>query len=162
MMRMPPAEYHPLYLGGIERFNRRDYFESHEVWEDLWNVECGPAKRFYQGLIQAAVALHHLTNGNHNGADKLLARCCRHLGPYRPKYMGLDVERFLAELAECCSSQPEGRGCQDRVLLERVPQIALDAPASEMPHAEASRSAQEGTNDNPRLNAEFGRKHGSF
>lgn len=125
---MPPDDYHPLYLGGIERFNRRDYFESHEVWENLWNVERGPAKKFYQGLIQAAVALHHLANGNHRGADKLLARCRWHLSPYRPKYMGLDVERFLAQMADCFAGRPEGCGCRSQACLEQVPQISLDAP----------------------------------
>jgi hypothetical protein len=128
-MRMSVAGYHALYLGGIERFNRRDYFESHEVWEDLWNVEHGPARKFYQGLIQAAVALHHLSRGNQHGADKLLARCRHSLGPYRPKYLGLDLERFLAQMADCFHSPTGGGGCRSGTVLERVPQIQLDTPS---------------------------------
>jgi uncharacterized protein len=27
--------YEPLYLEGIEKFNECDYFESHELWEEL-------------------------------------------------------------------------------------------------------------------------------
>ena len=61
------AEYDPRFLAGISFFNRRQYFEAHEVWEDLWH-ECSPeCRRFYQGLIQAAVALHHWRNGNWRG-----------------------------------------------------------------------------------------------
>ena len=48
-----PVEYDPRYLAGILHFNRGDYFEAHEVWEDLWHDKAGPDRRFYQGLIQA-------------------------------------------------------------------------------------------------------------
>jgi uncharacterized protein len=99
--------YDPLYLEGIEHFNRREYFESHEVWESLWKKEAGPAKRFYKGLIQAAVALHHLNRGNLAGAKTLFARSRSYLRPYRPRYLGVDVEDFLTRLGECI----EGRGC---------------------------------------------------
>ena len=62
------AEYDPRYLLGIVHFNRGDYFEAHEVWEDLWHDTAGPDRRFYQGLIQAAVAVYHAGNGNARGA----------------------------------------------------------------------------------------------
>jgi len=65
---MDVCDYDPLYLQGIERFNRGEYFESHEVWEGLWRREPEPPRSFYQGLIQAAVALHHLRCGNLTGA----------------------------------------------------------------------------------------------
>jgi len=111
-MTKPPKEtvYHPLYLGGIERFNCHDYFESHERWESLWKSEAGPARSFYKGLIQAAVALHHLSRGNTRGAQKLLGKSERYLAPYRPYYLGLDVERFVAALRwwVCRTSAGEG------------------------------------------------------
>ena len=49
--------YDPRYLAGIVLFNRGDFFEAHEVWEQLW-MEPGEDKKFFQGLIQAAVALN--------------------------------------------------------------------------------------------------------
>ncbi len=91
----------PLYLKGIEEFNRQNYFESHETWEALWRKERGPARAFYQGLIQAAVALHHLRRGNVQGAQTLLGRATRNLDPYRPVYLGLDVAAFLADVSQC-------------------------------------------------------------
>ncbi|MEI7780964.1 MAG: DUF309 domain-containing protein, partial [Planctomycetota bacterium] len=66
-----PTAYDPLYLDGIEKFNECDYYESHEVWEELWTEYRGPSRKFYQGLIQAAVALYHFGNGNIRGARKL-------------------------------------------------------------------------------------------
>ncbi len=58
------TDYHPLYLGGIQHFNACYFYEAHEVWEALWTEYRGPARLFYQGLIQAAVGLHHFGNGN--------------------------------------------------------------------------------------------------
>jgi predicted metal-dependent hydrolase len=49
--------YDPRYLAGVVLFNRGDFFEAHEAWEDVW-VDCAGEERvFYQGLIQAAVGL---------------------------------------------------------------------------------------------------------
>jgi hypothetical protein len=114
---------HPLYLAGIEQFNRQGYFESHELWEALWKGEAGPARSFYKGLIQAAVALHHLTNGNAHGARKLLSGAQRHLEPYRPHYLGLDVDRFLAAMNRCCDNALAG--CGPTILLSLLPRIEL-------------------------------------
>src|SRR5262245_57419384 len=64
--RMAESEtaYDPRYLAGVLFFNRRDFFEAHEVWEDLWQECTGPERKFVQALIQAAVALYHFGNGN--------------------------------------------------------------------------------------------------
>lgn len=90
--------YDPLYLRGITHFNEEDFFTSHEVWEELWIRERGPSRQFYKGLIQAAVSLYHLGRGNLRGARTLSARSRACLTPYRPDYLGLDVDAFLAAL----------------------------------------------------------------
>lgn len=90
-----------LYLRGIEYFNRGEYFDSHEVWEELWIGETGEDRRFYQGLIQAAVALYHLENGNAVGSRKLVDSSASYLQGYRPEHHGLDVDGFLAGVRRC-------------------------------------------------------------
>jgi predicted metal-dependent hydrolase len=92
--------YDPRYLGGIARFNRGEYFECHEVWEELWRETQGPARLFYKGLIQIAVTLHHARTGNARGACRLFQRSCRSLEAYRPNYLGVNVEQLLVEV-EC-------------------------------------------------------------
>ncbi|RPI90539.1 MAG: DUF309 domain-containing protein, partial [Planctomycetaceae bacterium] len=62
------VEYPAQYLEGLRLFNAEDFFESHEVLEDLWSETEDERKKFYQGLIQAAVALLHFGNGNLGGA----------------------------------------------------------------------------------------------
>ena len=126
------AAYPELYLAGIAHFNACDFFEAHEVWEELWADTTGPARPFYQGLIQAAVALHHFGNENIRGARKLNLGCRKYLDPFRPRFQGLDLDRFLAEL-DACFAEVMGSGEEfPQVTLDpqRIPEIHLDPPAS--------------------------------
>lgn len=100
-METDAPDYDPLYLQGIEKFNECDYFESHELWEELWTEYRGPSRKFYQGLIQAAVALYHFGNGNIRGARKLHRSARDYLAPYEPAHLGLDVTSFLRSFDTC-------------------------------------------------------------
>ena len=95
------AAYHPLYLKGIEYFNECEFFEAHDTWEELWTEYRGSARKYYQGLIQAAVALHHFGNGNTRGARKVYRTSRAYLVEYAPSYIGLDLEKFLAQYDQC-------------------------------------------------------------
>ena len=113
----PPAEYDPRYLAGIEHFNRAEYFEAHEVWEDLW-MECPAAeRRFVQSLIQAAVTLYHWNRGNQAGADRLFHSARRYMEPYRPRYHGLDVVRFWADMERAFE------GTRPAIVLDPLPDV---------------------------------------
>ena len=94
-------DYPAQYLEGLRLFNAEDFFESHEVLEDLWSETQDERKKFYQGLIQAAVALLHFGNGNLGGAKKVYLTSRKYLEAYRPEFEGLDVARFLADLKHC-------------------------------------------------------------
>ncbi len=101
--------YDARYLRGIDHFNRREFFEAHEVWEDLWIEINDERKGFYHGLIQAAVALHHALRDNYGGARSLYARMRNNLDLFRPEYEGLDVDGFLGRMHTSCSPALEGR-----------------------------------------------------
>jgi predicted metal-dependent hydrolase len=93
------TERDPRYLTGIEHFNRLEFFEAHEVWEDLWN-DCLPEdRRFYQGLIQAAVALHHWGNGNWRGAQRLFHSGRKYMSAYPEPHLGLAIGEFWQQMA---------------------------------------------------------------
>lgn len=127
---MTDAEYPPLYLKGIEYFNECEFYEAHEVWEELWADEPGPAKKFYQGLIQAAVALHHFGNGNIRGARKLHSTYRSYMQAYRPYYMGLDLEQFMQQMDECFAEvlASDEEYPQIEIPVDRIPEIHLNPP----------------------------------
>ena len=93
-------EYEPRYLEGIRHFNACEFYEAHEVWEELWADCRGPIREFYQGLIQVAVALHHFGNGNIRGAIKLYHSSRKHLQPYFPNHLGCDTRHLFIEMEE--------------------------------------------------------------
>jgi predicted metal-dependent hydrolase len=100
------------YANGIALFNAGEYFDAHEVWEELW-MECPSAeRRFIQALIQAAVAVYHFGRGNFAGAARLFHSGKRYMEPYRPIHGGLDVVEFWqtmeSHLAPALSGEPSG------------------------------------------------------
>ncbi len=128
-MSEPPA-YDSRYLEGIRYFNDCEFFEAHEVWEDIWMDAEGPSRRFYQGLIQVAVCLHHFGNGNFHGARKLYFSCRGYLEDYIPEYLGLDVEKLLRELQACCTNllPDDGPAPDTQLVVDLIPEIHLDPP----------------------------------
>jgi predicted metal-dependent hydrolase len=117
-----------LYAEGIRYFNECEFFEAHEAWEELWTEYRGPARRYYQGLIQAAVALHHFGTGNIRGAKKVYLSSRSYLDDYRPAYLGLDLNAFLGRFeacfAEVLASTEEFPSIE--VDPELIPEIHLD------------------------------------
>ena len=67
------------YLRGITLFNQADFFDAHEVLEDVWRAAPPENKKFLQGLIQVAVAFHHYSTGNRVGMRSVLERAIRNL-----------------------------------------------------------------------------------
>ena len=87
------------FYHGIALFNSHRYFDAHEVWEEVWRpLDPCPKKVFYQGLIQAAVALEHLRRGNARGARTLHHGAQLKLSALSSPFMGLDLGAFLANL----------------------------------------------------------------
>ena len=95
---MPPVE---VLEQGIACFNRREFFEAHEVWETLWRATPGPERALYQGLIQVAVACLHLTRGNAAGARYELAQARGHLAPFLPSAQGIPLTELLESVERC-------------------------------------------------------------
>ncbi len=111
------------YRRGLDLFNREEFFDAHEVLEDVWRAAPAEEKLFLQGLIQLAVGLHHYSTGNLAGARSVLARGQRNLQKYPNVFGGI-------RLAELCRAADECRQALDRGgRLQRFPRIeAVDSP----------------------------------
>ena len=88
------------YRRGIRLFNAREFYDAHEVWEDVWRESHGMEKRFLQGLIQAAVAMHHQSTGNVVGACSLMERGLRNLAECPAEFAGIRLEELRVALRE--------------------------------------------------------------
>jgi len=88
------------YQRGIRLFNEREFYDAHEVWEDVWRESSGLEKKFLQGLIQAAVALHHHSTGNVVGACSLMERARRNLAACPGEFGGIRVLELVETLGK--------------------------------------------------------------
>jgi uncharacterized protein len=84
-----------MWTQGITEFNRQEYYACHDTLEALWMDSIDPDKKFYQGVLQIAVACHHLQNHNFKGAAILLGEGMGRLRYYQPVYGGIDVSLLI-------------------------------------------------------------------
>ena len=85
---------------GVEQFNQKQFYACHDTLEALWMEATDPDKTFYQGILQIAVALYHLSNHNSRGAMILLGEGISRLAKYQPSYFRVDVEKFLSQTSQ--------------------------------------------------------------
>lgn len=88
------------YLAFFDCFNRRLYFEAHEVLEDLWLQDRhGPDGDFFKGLIQLAGAFVHVQKLRPRPAVALLDLARANLQKYPPFHWQLDLFAVLGLIA---------------------------------------------------------------
>ncbi len=116
----------PQFLQGIELFNKKEFFDCHEVLEEYWKSQQGPDRELTQGIIQIAVAYYHALKGNRKGAIKLFNRGLPRIKAFLPEFKGIEIARFVTELdADLALLEA------DLALLEAT-QTELDATQTEL------------------------------
>lgn len=84
----------------IALWNERLFFEVHEVLEAVWKTASGATRQALQGVIQIAVAYHHLAHGNLRGARTLLSEGrARIVGARETRLDPIDLDDLLASTA---------------------------------------------------------------
>lgn len=116
-----PEEYREFF----RLFNAHEFFDAHEVLEDLWAVEVEPVRTYYKGLIMLAVAILHWQRGNRSGALRLYRDGRAYLEPYPGRYEDFDLDTFRktmdALFAPLCDAPETARPPAKRA----IPRIAL-------------------------------------
>lgn len=105
---------------GIELFDRRRFFESHECFEFIWRASPADERAFWKGLTQYAAALCHCQRGNAPGALALMARASAYLVAYPSPYRGVQIQKLL-EAAACMAREIQAGGECDRLGFPRFP-----------------------------------------
>lgn len=119
----------PRYCRAVAHFNRGDYFEAHEDWEEIWHEAQGDDRAFVQGLIQVATALHHMTLGNMRGARILHGSAHALLAPLGETRGGIQIQtllkafdRSLEGILDVPLDQLAGRGHAGPVKIKFTPE----------------------------------------
>jgi len=116
---MKSSEKEEKFERGLRHFNAREFFEAHEVWEEVWLVEAEPEKTFLQGIIQIAAAFHHYRRGNTDGAESLLAAGIVKITRFPADHRGLAIQ----DLREEAKFWARALGERQRPGDERLPAI---------------------------------------
>lgn len=121
----------PALRHSIEQFNHREYFECHETLEGIWNLEPGPVRTLYKGILQVGVGCLHLLRHNYRGATIKLQSGADYLEAFAPECMGVDVARLIRDARRLRAAVVElGPERVSEVDLALLPHVVLkDTPA---------------------------------
>jgi predicted metal-dependent hydrolase len=118
------------YLGYFACFNRQQYYEAHDVLEDLWLANRhGPDGNFYKGLIQLAGAFVHLQKHRLQPAAALFRLAQRNLSAYPAVHHRLRLADAIA-IADQALSVLEAPGDPPRNPLPTLGPPRLEPDAS--------------------------------
>ena len=91
----------PRYAGYFALFNRQEFYEAHDVLEDLWLADRhGANGNFYKGLIQLAGAFVHLQKNRLRPSAALFKLAQTNLEKYPVRHERLDLKAVLAMIAD--------------------------------------------------------------
>ncbi len=110
---------------GLEEFNAGLFFECHETLEDVWHGIRGPARDFFQGLIQTAVGFYHLGNANLKGAQSQFEKGLQRLRKYEDHFMGIELGNFCRETGAWLEKARTGQ--EIRCHVRDLPKLRLTA-----------------------------------
>jgi predicted metal-dependent hydrolase len=91
------SELPPEFWQGVEEFNQQQFYACHDTLEALWIEAIEPEKTLYQGVLQIAVALYHLSNQNYRGAIILLGEGMNRLRRCQSAFAEIDIAQLLVQ-----------------------------------------------------------------
>ena len=99
-------------IAAVNKFNQRDFFECHEILEDIWFDERGSSRNLYQGLLHIAVGFYHLTKKNNfKGTIIQLTKAEEKLVRFPEVFHGVDLAKLLKQV----------RSIKKRLIKKQVP-----------------------------------------
>ena len=124
---MPPG-----FVEGVRRFNRGEYFEAHEAFEELLDdVEGDRRWDLLVALVQLAVAYHKAASG-HAGDVRMLTLAAGKLAPFPPVAWGVAVDALRRRVAGDLAAVDAG-GSLGGAIAARPPRIELRRGAESLP-----------------------------
>ena len=113
-----------LFREGIELFNRGEFFECHEVLEEIWTPTKQPERWFLQSIIHFAVGFYHHQKGNPIGATRQLQKGLRKIQGYLPEWGGISTASIEEEARRCLAIIESGGRIEEFPKIEQIREYA--------------------------------------
>ncbi len=84
----------PRFQKAINLFNDAEWYQAHDVLEEIWHEMNEPERQSIQGLLQITVAELHLERGNINGAIILFGEGIGRIRSRKSPDMGLNLDEL--------------------------------------------------------------------
>ena len=103
----------------VELFNSAEWYDAHDVFEEIWHETADPERRSLQGILQVAVAQLHLQRGNKRGATILFGEALGRLKRPGTPNLGLDLDFLCLSVSarlRCLQQEQDPESCTVPVL----------------------------------------------
>ena len=124
-MKSPPEriEDDPRLEIGVDYFNRGDFFEAGEEFEDLFFEAIRDEIDFIRVFLQVSVGIHHVERGQLNAAIERLEEALRVMGRVRDP-RGWDFERLAGDVLGLIPAiQDRARGARTRIEWPKIHRV---------------------------------------
>ncbi|MEX2394507.1 MAG: DUF309 domain-containing protein [Actinomycetota bacterium] len=98
-------------MKGSRLFNKREFYEGHDEWEEVWRRATGSRRRLLHGLIQVAVGYEHQNRGNPRGMRSLLRQGATKLRHFTRRPGIRELREIALYHAEAQKGGPRRRSC---------------------------------------------------
>ena len=116
----------PRYAGYFVLFNRQEFYEAHDVLENLWLPDKhGADGNFYKGLIQLAGAFVHLQKNRLRPSAALFKLARTNFEKYPVRYAHLDLAVVLALIADWLQRLEQSEFTVNPLSAQTVPRLEL-------------------------------------
>ncbi|MFD1020515.1 DUF309 domain-containing protein [Thalassobacillus hwangdonensis] len=98
-----PLNYYQFFVS----FNMGDYYECHDLLEEVWLED--RSNHFIKGLLQLSVAHYHYSYGNIKGARSMFESADTYLSKYSGKHWGISIIGVRDHIHDCLNIIPQTR-----------------------------------------------------
>lgn len=95
------------FLLFIEYFNSSKFMSAQTTLDEIWIKDQSADRDFYGGLIQMAVAMYHLTDGNPRGAQRIFQRAKGMVSNYGDVYKNVEIKDLIEKIEHIFNEDPE-------------------------------------------------------
>ena len=114
------------YVGYFALFNRQQFYEAHDVLEDLWLVDRrGVNGNFYKGLIQLAGAFVHLQKNRLRPSAALFKLARTNFEQYPDTHENLNLAAVQLLIHDWLTQLERNEFVLNPLTEKNVPQLAL-------------------------------------
>jgi predicted metal-dependent hydrolase len=107
---------------GIKLFNARQFFECHEVLEELYQETDAANKPFLEGLIQLAAAFRIFAEfGEVKGPVRMIYQALVRFENYHPDFLQVRVQELSAVLENWAKQAQQGASPPPATSIPKIP-----------------------------------------